>query len=489
MMEFEPHWRGTHVDMVHQREFNELFDSAFADHGKEYRAKILIEIKKFAVLLKIIQQLLEECKARGTANADGTMSLDFEWPERGASVPLWVKGIVQLWGEMLYRGPGANIGMSNRFARGFFRKGNEMWTSTKDPMEDKPHNLLLIPIGLWAIEVLRGQNTLAAADWSTIHPAVKEALKRHFGDIADLLGPAPLDVAPKYMKPADDALPRQTARQSAKSSAHSKTDSSSSKGKGRGDSGASILNGRKAGGKSKVFPISNSNISTFIHGYPVARISARPRSRVDKGRDTEEGSTAIVVQKDHEHDLDLLWAPSPWKGQKTLTLRQILPSERSIVYRAEWDGQPVVVKKAVGEEQKDDLYGEVEIYKHLEAAKAGGHLVPKPLAYFNLGTDMALFVMSYEGQPLTTIYDNGHRLLPSVYDAVKKLHAFGILHEDVEASNVLLNPRDGKLRFIDFASAFKHDCDGHCFELEELNPKRRPIYEQLGGRLKRQPLQ
>lgn len=56
----------------------------------------------------------------------------------------------------------------------------------------------------------------------------------------------------------------------------------------------------------------------------------------------------------------------------------------------------------------------------------------------------------------------------TLYANLQEMHSLGIYHNEIRPGNVLRSSA-GQLRFIDYATAFIHDCEGHeCYELQRF---------------------
>ncbi|KZO89427.1 hypothetical protein CALVIDRAFT_532095 [Calocera viscosa TUFC12733] len=233
-------------------------------------------------------------------------------------------------------------------------------------------------------------------------------------------------------------------------------------------------------------------------GYSKAAVHS-PSSPFKKSKNPNKTQEAAVTQYDEVTqslqvvDMKTVWASdTSWPGCRTLELGEcISASPDSIVYRATWNGERVIAKQAIDAYQEALLRDEFANY---EIAKAQwGQCVVQPLAFFTLGLDMAILLETDGGTPLATLYDarSGLNLshlclalifldsgctLPEVFETMTEFHKTGLFHNDIQGSNFVRSPIDGRVRVIGLAYAQLHKdtClgPGKCPELRRLDPSR-----------------
>lgn len=131
-------------------------------------------------------------------------------------------------------------------------------------------------------------------------------------------------------------------------------------------------------------------------------------------------------------------------------IEKIHSSDRCNVYRAvdATDGTPIVLKELVGNDS-GGLHNEVRVCREVEHDVKAGMVV--------FGGGFAL-VRSYKnGQmladfiPQTTFHlDWFFGVVFPLIESLEKLHQAGLLHKDLNPSNILLNTADGTISIIDF---------------------------------------
>ncbi|GEM07287.1 hypothetical protein Rt10032_c03g1304 [Rhodotorula toruloides] len=109
-----------------------------------------------------------------------------------------------------------------------------------------------------------------------------------------------------------------------------------------------------------------------------------------------------------------------------------------------------------------------KIYSALQSAKLVTQLFGAYRGSQYLDWETIIVVMQDGGSALHSWTDLTPDERVTLYANLQDLHSLGIYHSHVQPRNVLRSSV-GQLRFIDFAAAFTHDCDGNdCCELQRF---------------------
>ena len=142
-------------------------------------------------------------------------------------------------------------------------------------------------------------------------------------------------------------------------------------------------------------------------------------------------------------------------------------TDKSVTRRVQVNGRDLVAKyvdfnggpKHSGfsyRELVDLMENEVRAYLYLKAAGLEGQLAPR---FVFRGSDINfiwVFVTTYEGESLEKLaeLDNlGPDVRRGALASLRRLHAAGVLHGDVELRNAVLRPSDGAVVWIDLEMA------------------------------------
>ncbi|KZO91330.1 hypothetical protein CALVIDRAFT_602345 [Calocera viscosa TUFC12733] len=472
LVEFNPSWRGTVVDLVHQRRRDQRTDIPFLHHGKEYLAQTQTEFKVFAAMRKIFRDLEKEFES-SIRNSDGSQSWEFVWPielisgsqylmsdgTRG-SLNDGVRALAQSWGYQSYRACDTLLMASDRAVMPLFRRTNtEMCLGFEGPSGDEPRNLLLPKaFAAVAIHLVRNRQGISALEWQESHPVVQESALRWFGDIADMLGEPPTEMAPNPNAASRQwALPNPAHAVSRQNRApHTNASGTISRGDSNKSNPAQVSNSTRPSsidGGSDGHPAGPLLSSHTISSYPKAgyatlvgtdslsQVEMSNPGFVNRKYGTKRDGVDMALQAKFlglmaNNNLNVLWTPSAWTGCKTLRIGSpISVSDGATVYRGVWDGQHVLAKEASNSLQRDLLHDECEIYKLLEEEWGGA--VPRPLAFAEIegdelddvqgGGDLkTLLVLTDEGDPIRTIRDDMQRTLPEVWNLLRRIHKLGM---------------------------------------------------------------
>ncbi|KAJ3004443.1 UNVERIFIED_CONTAM: hypothetical protein HDU68_005103 [Siphonaria sp. JEL0065] len=134
------------------------------------------------------------------------------------------------------------------------------------------------------------------------------------------------------------------------------------------------------------------------------------------------------------------------------------------------DFEGVVFKTIDVSKRKDGMaqfQKEVEIYQHLQELQ--GDVIPKFIAFGNLGGLLQVIVLEYVGRKLSSEEFVSRR--QDVEEVLNLVHSKGVQHGDLRLPNIMIDDDSNKIRLIDFGmSSIISDgeiCD--VFEIDEEN--------------------
>ncbi|BGP08001.1 hypothetical protein JCM10049v2_003846 [Rhodotorula toruloides] len=130
-----------------------------------------------------------------------------------------------------------------------------------------------------------------------------------------------------------------------------------------------------------------------------------------------------------------------------------------------FDNAPLVAKLSHAD-RVEEAENELAVYRTIQDASLDGKLVPRLFRAMRgsqyLDWTTIVFVMEDGGSHLRSWTDLTADERPQLYNNLQDLHRLGIYHGYIKPSNVLRSSA-GQLRFIDFATAFVHECEGDDF--------------------------
>ncbi|TGN21047.1 protein kinase domain-containing protein [Leptospira idonii] len=142
------------------------------------------------------------------------------------------------------------------------------------------------------------------------------------------------------------------------------------------------------------------------------------------------------------------------------SVEEIHSGKKSLVYRANQSGTPVIIK-ILNREYPD--ISEINRFKHefeiLQSLNQPG--IIRTIALEKYNNSMAIIFEDMGGEPVSEIFreKNGYGL-PEFLDfslkaskALGEIHKANIVHNDIKAWNIIMNRQTGELRIIDFGSA------------------------------------
>jgi predicted ATPase/tRNA A-37 threonylcarbamoyl transferase component Bud32 len=139
---------------------------------------------------------------------------------------------------------------------------------------------------------------------------------------------------------------------------------------------------------------------------------------------------------------------------------EIYTGEKSIVYRGEKSGQPVVVKILQKEyPEASDIASFKQEYEIL--SKLNSPRLIKVINVEKYKNSIAIIFEDIGGESLTKLFKNlkSHSLsdflnvIIMTLNALDEIHKLNIIHRDLKPQNIILNEKTGELRIIDFGSA------------------------------------
>src|SRR5262252_4808048 len=155
---------------------------------------------------------------------------------------------------------------------------------------------------------------------------------------------------------------------------------------------------------------------------------------------------------------------------------------RSAVYRARraTDGTPVVIKLAKGEGHDPGrlraLHRELETLRFLRGVEG----VIGAISLEREGSDSGLLLEDFGARSLSELGlvgaldpDELLSLALKMVDVIDQVHRASVVHRDVHTANFVMNPKDGRLKLIDFARA----------NMLVQEPTSRPVFGGLEGTL------
>ncbi|GJE90084.1 hypothetical protein PsYK624_062070 [Phanerochaete sordida] len=186
-------------------------------------------------------------------------------------------------------------------------------------------------------------------------------------------------------------------------------------------------------------------------------------------------STALELSlgQDGHHSLSAVPAflDDTLRGTTSLSFRitkRICDGDSS-VYHGKLDcarDEPLnVVCKIVFDEDSDRLEDEAELYTH-KMKHLQGTTVPRFYGLFSgtyvnmLGRTRAIRCIIVEawGSSPTTLKRVPMSLRITIAEAVLRIHAAGVQHNDLRLPNILISPDKREVRIVDFDNASQHDC-------------------------------
>ncbi|OKH55528.1 serine/threonine protein kinase [Calothrix sp. HK-06] len=155
-----------------------------------------------------------------------------------------------------------------------------------------------------------------------------------------------------------------------------------------------------------------------------------------------------------------------YEGTTTYVYRALRESEQaSVIIKTFKSEYPTI-------EQVSRLRHE---YKILQSLEIEG--IVKPLSLDNYQNGLALILSDFEGETLKNFFINKNLQLNiflhiaiQLASTLAQLHQANIIHKDIKPHNILINPKTGKVKIIDFSIS-------SCLSQENLNPNNSNILE------------
>ena len=173
------------------------------------------------------------------------------------------------------------------------------------------------------------------------------------------------------------------------------------------------------------------------------------------------GEVEATVSYDPLDQVQRPWHP---RHVDVLSLRPIARYKQR-VQEVEFEGRNVIAKIAIFEAYIPSIELETSVYERINEEQNPGNspIAPKFFAHLTeQGRIIGFLLEKVEGE-FASISD-----LSKCQDALKRLHAMGMLHGDPTRYNFVVETSTGQVKMIDFEHADRYDGEKARLELEEL---------------------
>ncbi|KAJ8295165.1 hypothetical protein OF846_002195 [Rhodotorula toruloides] len=164
--------------------------------------------------------------------------------------------------------------------------------------------------------------------------------------------------------------------------------------------------------------------------------------------------------------------PEPGIPVLPLAVDPIGTGADGVVHQVIGFGEVSLVAKVYHADCLEAAANELSIYRKIFDAVPNTQLVPQLFGAYRgsqyLEWATIIVVMEDGGSVLRSWTDLTPDKRVTLYANLQEMHSLGIYHNEIRPGNVLRSSA-GQLRFIDYATAFIHDCEGHeCYELQRF---------------------